>query len=175
RIDVDYLNADQRPDAFFADLDATLEARRRVYLELLREEAWDLFIGVITECDRLHHYFWSQYADPAAPLHGRFLDFYRRLPDVLRALLDALPARPPPHPPWVLPDRVAAQRGSPRADRRQAEGVGRPRPVLQGLHSRPGPYLRAPAGPLPARDGRPGGGGGTPRPGARGAPRVARR
>src|SRR5438477_230380 len=29
RIDVDYLNADQKPEAFFADLDATLEGRRR--------------------------------------------------------------------------------------------------------------------------------------------------
>ena len=91
KIDVDYLNADQRPDAFFADLEATLEARRRVYLRLIREEAWDLFIGVITECDRLHHYFYSQYADPAAPLHGRFLDFYRRLDDVLGTLVAALP------------------------------------------------------------------------------------
>jgi predicted AlkP superfamily phosphohydrolase/phosphomutase len=92
RIDVDYMNADQRPEAFFADLDATLEARRRTYLGLLRDEPWDLFIAAITECDRLHHYFWSQYADPAAPLHGRFLDFYRRLDDVLAALVDALPA-----------------------------------------------------------------------------------
>ncbi len=91
KIDVDYLNADQRPEAFFTDLVATLEARRRVYLRLVREEAWDLFVGVITECDRLHHYFWSHYADPAAPLHGRFLDFYRRLDDVLGALIAALP------------------------------------------------------------------------------------
>jgi predicted AlkP superfamily phosphohydrolase/phosphomutase len=91
KIDVDYLNADQRPDAFFADLEATLEARRRVYLRLLKEEAWDLFIGVITECDRLHHYFYAAYADPASPLHGRFLDFYRRLDDVLGALVAALP------------------------------------------------------------------------------------
>ena len=95
RIDVDYLNADQRPDAFFADLDATLEARRRTYLGLLRDEPWDLFIGVITECDRLHHYFWNQYADPAAPHHGRFLEFYRRLDDVVAALLDALPRGTP--------------------------------------------------------------------------------
>ena len=91
KIDVDYMNADQRPDAFFADLTATLEARRRVYLRLLREEPWDLFIGVITECDRLHHYFWSQYVDPSAAHHAAFLDFYRRLDDVLGALIEALP------------------------------------------------------------------------------------
>jgi predicted AlkP superfamily phosphohydrolase/phosphomutase len=95
RIDVDYLDADRRPEAFFEDLGATLEARRRVYLRLLREEPWDIFIGVVTECDRLHHYFWSQYADPGAPHHGRFLDFYRRLDDVLGALLGALPRGTP--------------------------------------------------------------------------------
>jgi predicted AlkP superfamily phosphohydrolase/phosphomutase len=95
RIDVDYLNADQRPEAFFADLAATLDARRRVYLRILREEPWGLFIGVVTECDRLHHYFWSQYADPGAPLHARFIDFYRRLDEVLGALVDALPGGTP--------------------------------------------------------------------------------
>jgi predicted AlkP superfamily phosphohydrolase/phosphomutase len=95
RIDVDYLNADQRPEAFFADLTATLDARRRVYLKLLRDEPWDLFIGVITECDRLHHYFWSEYADAAAPHHARFLDFYRRLDDVIAALVTALPSGTP--------------------------------------------------------------------------------
>src|SRR5439155_641544 len=50
---------------------------------------------VITECDRLHHYFWSQYVDPAAPHHARFLDFYRRLDDLLGALAEALPAGTP--------------------------------------------------------------------------------
>ena len=95
KIDVDYQNADQRPDAFFEDLTTTLEARRRVYRTLLREEAWDLFVGVVTECDRLHHYFWSQYVDAAAPHHARFLDFYRRLDDVLGELIGALPAGVP--------------------------------------------------------------------------------
>ena len=95
KIDVDYVNADRRPEAFFADLTATLEARRRVYRRLVREESWDLFIGVITECDRLHHYFWSQWVDPGAPHHQRFVDFYRRLDDVLGELVAALPAGVP--------------------------------------------------------------------------------
>ncbi len=95
KIDVDYLNADQRPEAFFTDLVATLEARRRTYLRLLREQEWDLFVAVITECDRLHHYFWSHWVDPGAPFHARFLDFYRRLDDVLGALVAALPRETP--------------------------------------------------------------------------------
>jgi predicted AlkP superfamily phosphohydrolase/phosphomutase len=95
KIDVDYVKANERPEAFFADLGATVEARRRVYLDLLQNEPWDLFIGVITECDRLHHYFWDQYADERALHHGRFLDFYRRLDDVLASLIDAIPAGVP--------------------------------------------------------------------------------
>ena len=95
KIDVDYMNADQRPDAFLADTHAVLDARRRVYLDLLKNEAWDLFIGVITECDRLHHYFWSAYADPGAPLHAKFFDVYRRLDDVLGELVAAVPAGVP--------------------------------------------------------------------------------
>jgi len=91
KIDVDYMNADQRADAFFDDTRAVLDARRRVYLDLLRNDPWDLFIGVITECDRLHHYFWSQLVDPAAPLHGKFLDVYRHLDDVLGELVAAMP------------------------------------------------------------------------------------
>lgn len=95
RIDVDYMNADQRPEAFFAELADTISIRQRVYERLLRDEPWDLFIGVVTECDRLHHYFWNQYADPGAVHHGRFLDFYRRLDDVLGTLLAAIPAGTP--------------------------------------------------------------------------------
>jgi predicted AlkP superfamily phosphohydrolase/phosphomutase len=95
RIDVDYLNADQKPEAFFADLTAVLETRRKVYLDLLRDEPWDLFIGVVTECDRLHHYFYADYVDPAAPRHGAFLDFYRRLDAVVGELAGALPAGTP--------------------------------------------------------------------------------
>src|SRR5262245_56719679 len=95
RIDVDYANADQRPEHFFTDLAATLDARLRVYRTLVRDEPWDLFVGVFTECDRLHHYFWDQYVDSAAPHHARFLDFYRRLDDAIGELVAAIPAGVP--------------------------------------------------------------------------------
>jgi predicted AlkP superfamily phosphohydrolase/phosphomutase len=95
KIDVDYVNADQRADAFFADTRTVLDARRRVYLDLLQRDPWDLFIGVVTECDRLHHYFWSQYVDPSAPHHEKFLDVYRQLDDVLAELVAAIPSGVP--------------------------------------------------------------------------------
>jgi predicted AlkP superfamily phosphohydrolase/phosphomutase len=91
KIDVDYVNANERPDAFFKDLADTLAARRRTLAHFLREEDWDCFIGVITETDRLHHYFWSAYADPASPLHQRFLDFYADVDKAIGELIDAMP------------------------------------------------------------------------------------
>jgi predicted AlkP superfamily phosphohydrolase/phosphomutase len=90
RIDVDYVNADRRPDAFFADLFATLAARRRVLRHYLEAGDWDCFIGVITETDRLHHYFWHAWTDPRHPLHQRFLDFYAEVDAALGDLVDVL-------------------------------------------------------------------------------------
>ncbi len=91
KIDVDYVNANERPEAFFTDLFQTLAARRTTLRHFLTQEDWDCFIGVITETDRLHHYFWSQYADPASPWHQRFLDFYAEVDDAIGDLAAALP------------------------------------------------------------------------------------
>jgi predicted AlkP superfamily phosphohydrolase/phosphomutase len=90
KIDVDYVNADQRPEAFFTDLFATLAARRRTLRHYLATSDWDCFIGVITETDRLHHYFWRAYSDPHDPLHQRFLDFYAELDATIGELTDML-------------------------------------------------------------------------------------
>lgn len=90
KIDVDYVNADQRPDAFFADLFATLEARRRVMRHYLAADDWDCFLGVVTETDRLHHYFWHVWTDPTHRLHQRFLDFYAAVDAVLGDVADAI-------------------------------------------------------------------------------------
>lgn len=89
RIDVDYVNADQRPDAFFADLFSTLEARRRVFRHYLADE-WACFLGVVTETDRLHHYFWHVWEDRTHPLHQRFLDFYAAVDALIGEVADML-------------------------------------------------------------------------------------
>jgi predicted AlkP superfamily phosphohydrolase/phosphomutase len=88
-IDVDYADADRRPDAFFEECHAALAARRRVFEHFLATD-WDCFIGVVTETDRLHHYFWHVWADPRHRLHQRFLDFYAAVDTVLGACLDRI-------------------------------------------------------------------------------------
>ncbi len=89
-IDVDYVDADRRPDAFFDECFAALAARRRTFEHYLATPDWDCFIGVITETDRLHHYFWHVWADPTHRLHPRFLDFYAAVDATLGACLDRL-------------------------------------------------------------------------------------
>ncbi len=94
RIDVDYVRANERPDEFFTDLFETLAVRRRLLLELARDEAWDLFIGVITETDRLHHYFWHVWEDETSAYHQRFIDFYAEVDEAIGQLFDALDGVP---------------------------------------------------------------------------------
>ena len=89
RIDVDYLRANERPREFFADLFETLNIRRRVLVELAREQAWDLFIGVVTESDRLHHYFWHAWEDEESPYHEKFVAFYAALDELIGELIDS--------------------------------------------------------------------------------------
>ncbi|MEB2284975.1 MAG: hypothetical protein B6D46_11905 [Polyangiaceae bacterium UTPRO1] len=89
RIDVDYVAADRRPEAFFTDLFATLAARRRVFRHFLATD-WDCFLGVITETDRLHHYFWHAWADRGHRWHQRFLDFYAAVDAAIGEVADAV-------------------------------------------------------------------------------------
>ncbi|MCC6847273.1 MAG: alkaline phosphatase family protein [Deltaproteobacteria bacterium] len=89
RVDVDYVNADQRPEAFFDDLFATLAARRRVFRHFLASE-WDCFLGVVTETDRLHHFFWHAWEDRRHRWHQRFLDFYAEVDAAIGEIADAV-------------------------------------------------------------------------------------
>lgn len=89
RVDVDYVNADQRPEAFFDDLFATLAARRRAFRHFLATD-WDCFLGVVTETDRLHHYFWDAWVDPRHRWHQRFLDVYAEVDALIGEVADAV-------------------------------------------------------------------------------------
>jgi predicted AlkP superfamily phosphohydrolase/phosphomutase len=79
RIDVDARKVQQSHDALMEDVLKTLERRVEVLLYLFDNEQWDLFIGVITETDRLQHFFMDAIADPSHKYHGAFRDFYRRI------------------------------------------------------------------------------------------------
>ncbi|NWF52362.1 MAG: alkaline phosphatase family protein [Nitrospirae bacterium] len=59
RIDVNAKLATENPEAFFKDLFDTFEKRKKAIEYLYDNEEWQLFIGTITETDRLHHFFFD--------------------------------------------------------------------------------------------------------------------
>lgn len=79
KLDVDASKAVTAPDEFVADIDCTFNKRTEAILHLFDNEDWDLFIGTITETDRLHHYLWEAYLDSSHKYHTFFIDFYRKL------------------------------------------------------------------------------------------------
>ncbi len=59
RMDVNARLAPENPEAFFNDLFETFVKRKEAIEYLFENEEWQLFIGTVTETDRLHHYFFD--------------------------------------------------------------------------------------------------------------------
>lgn len=88
RIDVDSVRGRRDRRALMEDLFETLTIREEVILALMDSEPWDLFIGVITGTDRLHHFFYDAYWDHGHPYHNDFVNYYRRLDAFVGRFLD---------------------------------------------------------------------------------------
>jgi predicted AlkP superfamily phosphohydrolase/phosphomutase len=84
--DVDSAKGIDRQDEFFKDLFLALDKRAEAFEHLMVHEAWNLFIGVITETDRLHHFFFSAARDAAHPRHELFRSFYKKMDEVIGRL-----------------------------------------------------------------------------------------
>ena len=87
RLDVNAQLAVKNPDAFFEDLMTVFEKRCEAIRHFFEHENWQLFVGTITETDRLHHYFFHQVLDEG-PYHGRIIEFYRRLDRFIGEMFD---------------------------------------------------------------------------------------
>ena len=72
RIDVNAKLATENPEVFFKDLFDTFEKRKQAIEYLYDNEDWKLFIGTITETDRLHHFFFDSARD------GRYYDVFEK-------------------------------------------------------------------------------------------------
>jgi predicted AlkP superfamily phosphohydrolase/phosphomutase len=79
RIDVDARKVQQSHDALMDDVLVTLDRRIKLLLELYDKEPWELFIGVVTETDRLQHFFMDAAEDAGHKYHSAFRDFYKRI------------------------------------------------------------------------------------------------
>jgi len=90
RIDVDASKVRESHDALMEDILKTLERRVETLLYLFDNEAWDLFIGVITSTDRLQHFFFDAIEDEGHKYHTAFKDYYRRVDSFLGQVSERL-------------------------------------------------------------------------------------
>jgi predicted AlkP superfamily phosphohydrolase/phosphomutase len=78
-MDVNARKAQESLEALAEEIDETFEKRKKAIMHFLDTGEWDLFIGVITETDRLHHYLWVALEDENHPQHDFFIGFYKKL------------------------------------------------------------------------------------------------
>jgi predicted AlkP superfamily phosphohydrolase/phosphomutase len=83
RTDVDSNKAHQSIELFLNDLDRTLQARTATYRYLWEAEPWQTFVLVFTGTDRLSHFLWDAYVDPAHRYHDAFLDHFRQVDEIV--------------------------------------------------------------------------------------------
>lgn len=88
RIDADADLGRKDKEAFFQDLNITLERRWETARRLYEQEPWDFFQLHIMETDRINHFLWEQYESGDPTYTGRFLDFYRRVDELLGEFYD---------------------------------------------------------------------------------------
>ncbi|MCK9419576.1 MAG: alkaline phosphatase family protein [Nitrospirae bacterium] len=82
KIDVNSTLAKNDIPAFFNDLDKTFEKRRQAINHFFDNEKWQIFVGTITETDRLHHFFYDS-AVEQGKFHREFIHFYKQMDEFL--------------------------------------------------------------------------------------------
>jgi len=90
RTDVDTVKARQAPGTLIGDLFDTMNVHEEVMFALISREPWDLFIGVISGTDRLHHFLFDACSDSSHPRHRDCMDYYRRIDDFFGRLRERI-------------------------------------------------------------------------------------
>lgn len=88
RLDVDTGKSRDSADYLIDDLNITLEKRIETIYHFWESEEWDLFIGVLTETDRINHFLWDAWGNENNPYHGAFIDYYKKIDHFLGTLYD---------------------------------------------------------------------------------------
>jgi len=81
RLDVQSELATKDPMSFFKNMFYTFEKRAEALKHIYRNEKWQIFIGTVTETDRLHHFFFD--SARSGEYHDIFIRFYQMLDDFL--------------------------------------------------------------------------------------------
>jgi predicted AlkP superfamily phosphohydrolase/phosphomutase len=82
-LDVRASEAGSHPERFWQSVEQAMAARAQLFGALLDHEPGDLCIAVITETDRVQHFFFDALEEPHHPARARVMQFYRQVDDVL--------------------------------------------------------------------------------------------
>jgi predicted AlkP superfamily phosphohydrolase/phosphomutase len=86
RLEADFERVHQDREAFLEDLKGAL-AGRSLLLDRFWPEPWELFVLVVTDTDRLQHFFLREFTEDG-PITPYFLDFFRRVDDLVGEVAD---------------------------------------------------------------------------------------
>lgn len=93
RMDLDGRGGLGSPEHVFESLGPVFEARKAAIRHVIRNEYWDLAIAVITETDRLQHFYLHALHDPAHAQHAWTRNFYAKLDDFIGEVAGMLEGR----------------------------------------------------------------------------------
>jgi predicted AlkP superfamily phosphohydrolase/phosphomutase len=82
-LDVPCDSPTEKPVQFWEGVHRSLNARAQTIAALLEHEPFDLFIGVLTETDRVHHYFFDALEESSHPQREAAYQFYRRIDQIV--------------------------------------------------------------------------------------------
>jgi predicted AlkP superfamily phosphohydrolase/phosphomutase len=96
RVEGDTTRGAAEPEYLLDQLRQSLAGRRAALDLLWPDLAWDLFVCVLTETDRLFHFLFPAVEDAGQPLHGACLAFLRDWDALVGEVLDRYDALPEP-------------------------------------------------------------------------------
>ncbi len=89
RFDPDFSFIPDKKKEFIADLNQVLETRYRFFQQITKED-WNLLVFVITETDRINHFFYHSLANKDTAYHKDFLSFYKKVDDIVGEIISRL-------------------------------------------------------------------------------------
>ena len=79
RLEADTVKGLTRPDLLIEELEHTIDSRIRAFELFWPDLAWDFFVIVLTELDRLSHFLQDAIIEESHPLHGRCMELLIKL------------------------------------------------------------------------------------------------
>lgn len=96
QLEADTVRGASDPQYLLAELTKTLQSRRAALHLLWHDKAWNLFVFVLTETDRLFHFLWDAVTDSTHPLHRSCMELLTMWDILLGEVLDLTQNLPQP-------------------------------------------------------------------------------